>query len=475
MEHIKLAFKKTITDVIEISHTRWRIDWQSHTPKMGTHYYYQEITQLESFITLKSELRKIPEVASKYSDDGIEGPILSLIKITLASIIDSEKPDRAVNHWWSLFCSYLSNDTVNVKMIVGLSNIKAEQNEYILNSETKLRWFGRKTLEEEVENIIPLWHEIVYPQDVSLQNCNGIIQVDFTLPAIDSRKYTLECIKRLTLLSEAIQLCGFGYVGVGPWVIILNPQMPMNNFGPVGEPGGHLSSLDMPELTINQEAWRRFCNIHAILCQIEKDNKANKEHDKAVRRRLQEVISRFTQTYEKGLWESVIVDIVILMESILTPNKQGGRLPLALAASNLLGKTQEESLEIYENINRLYSIRNGYVHGEPKTQEQWENELYGIANTVNCQLRKLDPYIQKLSFEIARDYARRSIVAILNLYYYEKRSPSNKLSKDLQIMHLDVLLKQKIQKGAQCYPFSYRSLFPNNNDSPDEGLCEVPC
>ncbi len=54
-----------------------------------------------------------------------------------------------------------------------------------------------------------------------------------------------------------------------------------------------------------------------LLIPLYTEDKNDLEKNRAVRRRFRNVISRFTQTFEKGLWESAIVDIVILMELIL--------------------------------------------------------------------------------------------------------------------------------------------------------------
>jgi hypothetical protein len=147
------------------------------------------------------------------------------------------------------------------------------------------------------------------------------------------------------------------------------------------------------------------------------------------------------------------------MESLLTPNKQGGRMQLALAASNLLGATDEDSREIYDNVNRLYSIRNNFVHGEPSTQEKWEDSLLDIALGAGRQQEaNLDNQeIKEYAIEIARDYARRSISSMLNLYYHAQFSPSDSLTKDLHKMHLDKNLKTKIQAAARCYSFLDRN------------------
>ncbi len=464
--NIKSTFRDLMTDIIKIVHSRWIIEWPFEMPRLGEHFYYEEINELNSFKTVKAELLNLPSVKSKYSESGVEKPIFSLIKMTLALLVNPERLDYAIDDSWPHFCNFIDSASVEVRLLVGLSNLHSDKSEYQLDRETKLKYFGTRTFEREINNLVPMWRKISFPQHISLYQCNGVIQIDFSMPAIEDvleyHKYSRECIDRMIPLQEALQLCGFGYVGIGPWVSILNPKLPMDDVTAVGEAGGYLSVLHMPRLVINQGTWDRFCNIHEILRRIHDDDKKELETGRAVRRRLRSAISRFAQTFDKGLWESAIVDIVILMESILTPNKQGGRMQLALAASNLLGTTDEEAREIYDNINRLYSIRNNYVHGEPTTQEKWEGSLYEIALGANWE-PETDPdnqYVEEYAIEVARDYARRSICAMLNLYHHAGLSPSDSLTKDLHRLHLNKNLKTQIQINARCYPFLNRKNQP---------------
>jgi hypothetical protein len=461
---IKPIFRNLISDVIDIVHSRWKIEWTFQMPRMGEHFYYDEIEELNSFKLVKDELLNLPNVKNKYSEHGIEKPIFSFINVVLASLLNPARLDLVIEDWWPHFWKFIESTSVEVRLIVGLSNFQSDKSEYHLDLETKVKYFGNRNLEFEIDNLVPMWRKISFPQHIPLVRCNGVIQVDFSMPAtedvLEYDKYTRECIDRMIPLREALQLCGFGYVGIGPWVSILNPDLPMDDVTLVGEESRYLSVLNMPELAINQETWNRFSNIYALLKKLYMDEKNGLEKNRAARRRFRSVISRFTQTFEKGLWESAIVDIVILMESILTPNKQGGRMQLALAASNLLGTTDAESREIYDNVNRLYSIRNNYVHGEPTTQEKWEGSLNDIAAGANWKPESdVDSQdTAEYAIEVARDYARRSICAMLNLYHYAGLPPSDSLTKDLHRLHLDKSLKSRIQNDARCYPFLNRKM-----------------
>jgi hypothetical protein len=460
--HIKPIFRNVISGIIDIVRSRWRIEWSFQAPTMGEHFYYEEIEQLNSFKMVKAELLNLPNIKSKYSESGIEKPIFSFIDMVLASLRNPERLDYTIEDWWPHFCEFIDSTSVDVRLLVGLSNFHSDKSEYQLGTETKVKYFGNRILQSEINHLVPLWRKISSPQHTSLSRCNGVLQVDFSMPAtedvLEYMAYSRECIKRMIPLREALQLCGFGYIGIGPWISILNPKLPMDDVAAVGETSRYLSVLDMPKLLIDQDAWNRFSNIYELLMRLHDDDKKDLENGRAVRRRFRTVMSRFAQTFEKGLWESVIVDIVILMESILTPNKQGGRMQLALAASNLLGTTDDESREIYDNVNRLYSIRNSYVHGEPTTQEKWEDSLYEIAVGANWQSATDadNQQAKEYAIEVARDYARRSISAMLNLYYSARLSPSDTLTKDLHRLHLDKNLKSKIQSNARCYSFLNR-------------------
>ncbi len=81
--HIKPILRELISDVIQISSSRWRIDWGCQKPNMGTHYYYNEIEQANSFKSVKAELLKFPNLLSKYPKNSIEKPIFSFIDIVL--------------------------------------------------------------------------------------------------------------------------------------------------------------------------------------------------------------------------------------------------------------------------------------------------------------------------------------------------------------------------------------------------------
>lgn len=415
---LKSEIKNLILDIIEISASRWKIEWGYQIPRMGTHYYYPELNERDSLKRIKTEILTLPRVIDKYSETGIEEPVFSFIKIVLASLPSPERLDFAIEDNWDEFINFLESGNVDVKLLIGLSNITSDKNEYQLGDNIRLIYFESSSLEREMYNLFPLWRKISFPEPKSLYKCNGVIQVDFTMPAVmgvlQYNGYSHECIKRMIPIREALQLSGFGSVFIDPWIDVLNPKLPMNDIVVVSESGPSLSALQMPKLIINQDSWDRFCNIHAILEKLYVDSEDGKEEGRAVRRRFRVAISRFVETYKKGLWESSIVDLIILMESILTPNKQGGRMQLALAASNLLGIADEESGEIYDNINHLYSIRNSHVHGEPTTEEKWKTSLYEIASRANWHSKGSDDdrYIREYAIDVARDYARRDSARI---------------------------------------------------------------
>ena len=71
-----------------------------------------------------------------------------------------------------------------------------------------------------------------------------------------------------------------------------------------------------------------------------------------MRRRFKSAISRLTKTYEQGYWESVVVDLIIVMGSLLTPNKQGGRMQLASLDLTFLGQIKVKP----EKFSRTLSL-----------------------------------------------------------------------------------------------------------------------
>ena len=131
-------------------------------------------------------------------------------------------------------------------------------------------------------------------------------------------------------------------------------------------------------------------------------------------------------------------------------------MQIALAASNLIGDNQQASRELFDNVSAMYRLRNQSVHGEPSTQEAWDNRLVSIGRTAGASAAHLDDGLREYVFEVMRDYARRTIVATLNLYCAAGMGPSDELTAQLHSLHLDASLSASIRAGAKTYPLTER-------------------
>jgi len=215
---------------------------------------------------------------------------------------------------------------------------------------------------------------------------------------------------------------------------------------------------DEPYFFIDDNTIIRFTRFHAILSKLKDENDQNLEENSNNRRRYNLAISRFSDTFDKGLWESVVTDCVISMESLLVSIRAGGPLLLALVASNLLGTHTHESKEVFANIKRMYRIRNYSVHGDPLTKDTWEKILFEIAADAGFKADECQCGPREYAIEVIRDYTRRVITASLCLFDNEGLSPSEQLTYDLQSLHLDEKKRATIQSKAEIYPFRKRSI-----------------
>ncbi len=454
-EPLKLAITQLIIDLITHIQSKWKVDWGVESPRVNVHFNYWELTELPTFKKAKNVLLQLSSISSKYPDDwDIEKPLITFVRIVVESIPKPSLVNKAIDQFWPLMCGFLNAKDIPVRIIIGLANFEATQDEFILNPETKILFFETDTLAKKLDNLSPFWYEGLFSiQPPSLTHYHGIIQIDFSISenTMHGYNFTSECNRRKLLVSNSLRLSTFGRIIIGPSIETVNPKLPAEGVFIFGEPKLRETFDDQPFL-FDGNAWSRFQNIYTLLERLDWEDRNGIKEGHAIRRRFKNAIFKFTKTFDQGLWESVVVDLVILMESILTPNKQGGRMQLAVAASNLLGTNQNEVREVYENIINMYKIRNEFVHGEPTGQETWEKKLLEIANQINPSLKKLEGGVRNYIFEVMRDYARRSIVALLNLYYEINRSPSESFTYDLHRLHIDAILKESIQRAAKCYP-----------------------
>ena len=270
--------------------------------------------------------------------------------------------------------------------------------------------------------------------------------------------YTHECIDRMLIAENSLRLAAFGRLVVGPWLSICTPAFPAHRVSAVGAPDQGQRPHE-PVVRLDPDAWVRLQSLLATVTQVLAQDLSDRRKETPIQRRFRSAIYRFGDTFHQGYWDSVIVDLVIVMESLLTPNKQGGRMQLALAASNLLGTTAAESKEIFDNVTLMYRLRNSSVHGEPLTQEEWDKQILKIAQTAGSVHKSLDRGGREYAFEVMRDYARRTICAMLHLDH-AGRPPSSEVTHDIHRLHLDPTLRSDVQQAAKTYPLASRSSPP---------------
>lgn len=453
-----LALSKELINHIE---SIWTNGWSEQTPIVGVHFNYWDIKDLPTYEVAISELGKVPSIYEKYSETSLEKPVGAFLELVISSIPNPSFVEKAVEYWWEPFRHLLEAKNVPIKLYIGLSNFKSDQSEYRYDKETAVCFYGDKSLESILRD---------FPQTEPFSSTGepmhiipGAIQVEFSLPAnrntLEHNLYSRECINRMIPLKDALRLSSFGRLFVGPWVPICNPPFPIDGIRSIGFPDDR-KRFNEAIFHLDDDSWARFSDIYRHLKKIQSEDDLNVEAGRAARRRFTSAISRFVGTFEQGYWESVVVDLVILMESLLTPNRQGGRMQLALAASNLLGTTTDESKEIFDNVTNMYKLRNTHVHGEPMTNTTWENRILEIAKVAGSTSEDFNDEVRMYAFEVMRDYARRSIVGMLNLHYFANMSPSEALTSDLHQLHLDKNLRESIQSSAKCYGLNSRPELP---------------
>ena len=457
---LKTVLVKLSEELVESIQSRWAGDWSQQVPRVGVHFNYWDVKALPSFNAASAELKRIPLVSDKYSEDSLDKPLVAFLELVVGSLPHPSFLPKAIEHWWKPFALFLTATELPIRLFVGLSNFEADRPLYRLDHENAICFYGDGSLGGVIERSVnPPSPEPFPSTGLPMHMIHGAIEVDFSLPANQNNlqygHYSHDCIHRMLPLKNALRLSTFGRLVVGPWIPLCNPSFPVDGVYAIGSPEEG-SRFSEPLFRLDDPAWQRFEEVYRHLKQIQDENGKDIEQNRAIRRRFASAISRFIDTFEQGYWESVVVDLVIVMESLLTPNKQGGRMQLALAASNLVGNDPMEAREVFDNVTAMYRLRNQNVHGEPTTQETWDARILEIARAAGSSATSLDDGIREYAFEVMRDYARRTIVSMLNLYYDASYPPSEELTSHLHRLHLDKTLRQFIRSAAKANPLAER-------------------
>jgi len=464
-EPFRLLLSKLASELFVFLQGRWTDSWSLGAPRVGIHYDYWDLKSLPSFGEALTAMGQLPSMADKYDEHGLEGPLGMFLELVVASAHEPSFLSRALDFWWPPFHRFLQATQVPIRLFLGLCNFEAAKPEYRLDTETTIRFFGEGSLygalQESLLAPVPLQLR-AEASDVHL--IHGAAQIDFSAPASRSilqyHHYTHECIHRMQLVQRAISLCSFGRIEVAPWIPIANPDFPVEGVSVIGAPKD-VSRYQEPTVLLDDNAWARFQSLHSVITKAFHEAPTDDQPGTPVGQRFASAISRFLGTFEQGYWDSVVVDLVIAMESLLTPNRQGGRMQLALAASNLLGTSGNEATEVFENVSLMYRLRNQSVHGEPVAQQEWDNRIPEIAQTAGSTSQTVENGTRQFAFEVMRDYARRVIAAMLHLSYEANMPPSSHLTRQLHRLHLDPGLAKSIHKAAHVYSFGDRPAPPS--------------
>jgi hypothetical protein len=460
---LKSALLQLAEELVQKIQSIWSGDWSVKPPQVGTHYSYWDIKALPSFPLVAGMLGNVPGLEDKYQKSSIEKPIGAFLELTVGTLPAPALLEKVFEHWWKPFINFLVAENVPIQLYIGLLNFQTGKPEYNYDNEMDICFYNDRSLANEIEHVInaPL-PEPVPSTGIPLHLIHGSVRVVFRAPAkqsvLEHRQYIDDCINRMIPIQESLFLSGFGRLIVGPWIPICNPEFPIDGVRGISYPES-FPRLDEPLFFFGDPEWDRFKQIYPIVRDLRAKEDEEISEGQAIRRRILAAISRFTDTFSRGYWESVVVDLVIVMESLITPAQQGGRLPLALAASNLLGTTTQESKEVFENLLEMYKLRSQAVHGHPITQEKWDAQLSQIAFNLGIHSSILDRGVREYVFEVMRDYARRVIQYSLNLYTRDSQAPSADLTSKLHRLHFDDQLRVKVQRAAGVYTIHQRPEF----------------
>jgi len=437
-------------------------DWQRPHPKLGVHYFYPDLRLLPSYKPLKDGLLAMEGVEDKFGD-AIEGPIGALVDATLTTTRRPDNLDDRTSYWWTRLLRLLTSPEFTVRTILGLAGFRSTRREFALDPSTRVVYFKGSRLSRSLPDLFECWDPTaITGNEFMIHECTGALVFDRKVPTIRDytahRRHIGDCIARMILLQQCLLVSGFGWLDVGPWITVLNPEFPFDTGGFVGT--SRLSTFESPIFELNEAVWDRFVHAHRLLSALAREDAENVVEFREARNRFNRALARFAGTFEQGAWESAIVDLVIALESLYRPKRVGGKYQVVLAASNLLGTTESEALEVFNNLLAAYDVRNSYVHGDLTTHDEWEAFLRGTANATGLVIdRSRDP--RWFAVEVVRDYVRRSILALLHLHYDHGRRLDPALIRMLVRLHLSPKSRGMLQQQAKCYPLSERPMFPS--------------
>jgi hypothetical protein len=128
-----------------------------------------------------------------------------------------------------------------------------------------------------------------------------------------------------------------------------------------------------------------FPNLKELIQKVHKADLAKRKNLDLARR-------RFERAYEEEDFEDQLIDIMIAFESLFLKGEKSnvahGKI-IAVGCSCLLGKNEEQRVEIESFLDEAYRIRNCVVHGSEygKPQVGKEYEMFEFVSRIEDYLR----------------------------------------------------------------------------------------
>jgi hypothetical protein len=297
-------------------------------PRLGVHYFAQDVNNLKAFSALSNQLLDIPKIKGKFDEIALEKCIFSLAEAVFGSSPPFEIAEQAFSKYWNLFTDLLDKSKVQVRTIIGLSNFESPIPLYRISKETSIHYFAGSDLAANIDRFLHAWdHDGLSKSlhDANARERKGALIIDKIYEAnentISYHHYNAECIDLMVRAVRAMRLAGFGQLQSGPWMIICNPDFPLEKLAVI--PGARSNSYKKePSFKLTKKCGNRIKTTISLLDKLAEDDKNSREDFRNVRNRFQVAFNRIEETYEAGPYEISIVNIAIALEALLARNNK---------------------------------------------------------------------------------------------------------------------------------------------------------
>ena len=427
-------------------------------PRLGIHYYSQNVEKLAPFINLTKSLINYPNVSKRFDRRGIESLIFTFVTSVFATSKPFDISSKSIDFFWGKMCALFGKKNVIVRTVFGLKDFSSDRKKIKIDNKTTIYYFQNSSLDQEINRFFQVWD--VNGLSASLiskggHHCKGVVVFDVVVSAnISNLQYhNPDSTEKMVLLSEALNLATFGSITNNPWITVWNPEFPLDS--PLVISGNNESTfINKPKLFLDSKAIARLKTAFKLLETLAIETKIDFEKNRKVRNRFNLVLQKTFQIVNEEFKEISVVNLAVVFEALFSTSN--GSTQVALAAANLLGKTSSEQQEVFENIKLLYSIRNMYVHGDPISDESWNKFIFGATANLPIEVEREEWNLRPFAFEILLDYANRSMLSLLNIYYSDDYEHLKRYVSQLSKLHLTPLAQKEIQSKGKIYPLASR-------------------